>query len=395
MFTHVPRIGLGVLAGLVAFGAVLPSVQAQFQIAPTSGAQAPYSMGATSSSSGFSGPFSPGAGSAGSMYSTSPSTSPRTPAAATTIPNPFPPYPPPYQPYSYSYADPFGGNLYGSAAVIDSAGKLMTSTQQAYLMQEQVKREKIENRRRVFDQWLYERNNTPSVQDEFERMQKLELRRSQNDPPVNEILSAKALNDLLIDIQKLQGKDYKATDLKLDDEILKNINVSPPGKGSANIGLLKKDGPLSWPVTLRGLDYKKDRDLINTLITEAVRQASSGPVDVATLKDMNYAVDRLQQQLALRIKEMPPNQYIESKRFLNDFKDALNALGLEDASHYFNGKYKAKGKTVAELIDNMTKLGLRFAPAVAGDESAYVALHRLLATFDVTANSSLSPGEQR
>jgi hypothetical protein len=40
---------------------------------------------------------------------------------------------------------------------------------------------------------------------------------------------------------------------------------------------------------------------------------------------------------------------------------------------------------VPELVEHMTKEGLEFAPAVAGDEAAYLSLHRALATYDVAA----------
>ena len=50
--------------------------------------------------------------------------------------------------------------------------------------------------------------------------------------------------------------------------------------------------------------------------------------------------------------------------------------------NYFNQKWVAKGKTVAELIQNMTAAGLRFAPATPGDEGAYRALHFALVAYD-------------
>ena len=40
------------------------------------------------------------------------------------------------------------------------------------------------------------------------------------------------------------------------------------------------------------------------------------------------------------------------------------------------------GKTVAELIKNMTADGLRFAPATQGDDGAYRALHNALNAYD-------------
>lgn len=388
MSIHAPRLGLALLAGLLGLAAFAQRAEAQqpFQVAPGLNVPNPYNAGAmgfnpyTNPNAFFNRMYNPTAGGGFNPYGGASMTS------SPGLPNPFPPFPYGY----YNLPDPWSGNLYGSAAVINASGQYMLSTQQAFLMQQQVKREKIENRRRVLEEWLWERNNLPTAQDEFERNQRLELRRQQNDPPVNEILSAQALNVLLIDIQKhMTGSaENGGPEVRLDEELLRKINVTPPGKGSANIGLLKND-KLSWPLALRGAEFKRDRDLLDTLTPEAKEQAAKGAVDVATLKQLNQSIDKLLADLAGTIKEMPPAQYIESKRFLNDFKDAVRALSLDDASHYFSGKYSAKGKTVAELVKNMTREGLRFAPSVPGNEGAYVALHRALAAFDVSINRAV------
>ena len=89
-------------------------------------------------------------------------------------------------------ADPYGGYLKGAAEVISATGKYGVDSQRAYLMKEQVQAAQFENRRRIFDEWLYERTNTPTLQDELERTRKQELRRSRLDPPRTEIWSARA-----------------------------------------------------------------------------------------------------------------------------------------------------------------------------------------------------------
>ena len=53
---------------------------------------------------------------------------------------------------------------------------------------------------------MYERANTPTPAEEAERVRKLNLRRSQNTATLGEIWSAKALNDLLDDLRRVQGK---------------------------------------------------------------------------------------------------------------------------------------------------------------------------------------------
>src|SRR5262249_4769548 len=56
-------------------------------------------------------------------------------------------YPMYYSPYSYGYAvpDPYGGYLKGAADVINSQGQYLKSTQEAYLLNEQLKAAQLQN----------------------------------------------------------------------------------------------------------------------------------------------------------------------------------------------------------------------------------------------------------
>lgn len=396
MWTFAKHVGL-CAAGLLALEA---SAQAQLQMAPGLN-QNPYSAGASGSTTNNrffnQGGTQPSGGGGGySQFNLGPYASmSSSPNSNSGMNNPmyggggFAPY---YNPWMGAYYNPQAGNLYGSAAVIDALSQQMTSVQQAYLMREQVRREKVENRRRIFEEWLYERNNTPSAQDEFERLQKLEIRRAQNDPPSNEIFSAKALNDLLKDVQRLQVSGAKGPNIPLDSDVIKNINFAPDGKGSANAGLLKNfklDGQLKWPVTLKAPEFEKDRQLIERLTKDAIAQASSqGQVDFGTIKEMNLATERLGQGLKAALREgLPSTQYVPAKTFLANLDNSLKALSDPDAAKFVTGKFTAAGRNVEELVKDMTTKGLLFAPYVPGEEGAYLAIHRLLAAFDVSLNS--------
>lgn len=292
-------------------------------------------------------------------------------------------------PYAGMYADPYGGALRGTADLISAQGRGLLLREQANLVKEQVFREKLDNRRRAFDEWLYEREKTPSLQEIREGAQKLELRRSLNDPPQAEIWSAKALNDLLADIQKLSATDTKRLDsLPLDEEMLKRVNVTSGRPGNGNAGLLKHEGRLSWPLALNNESFKNDRDQVVSLLPDAIGQARNGKVDAGYLKELSAAVDRMSRQVTTNIRDLPPGQYMEAKRYLASLDEAVKLLSQPDAALYFT-EYMPKGKTVADLVRYMTDKGIKFAPAVAGDEAAYVALHRGFAAY-VTAVRSAS-----
>ncbi len=281
--------------------------------------------------------------------------------------------------YGSSYEDPLAGYLRGTAQVINAEGTALVSVQKADLMREQVRHERLENRRRAFDLYLYERDRTPSAEDDRQRVIKEQLKRSQNDPPMAEITSAVALNTLLADVQK-KGDNARGTDIPLDQDVLRHVNVkSPAGRG--NPGLLKNEGRFHWPLVFHGPQYQQEREALGELTPLAYEQAVQGQVATTTLESLTEALRRLGNKLRANIKDLTPTAYGEGRRFLNDYADGLALLRRPDAGDYFTGK-AARGKTIADLVHHMTKQGLVFAPAVPGDEPAYLAVHRALAAYD-------------
>ena len=62
--------------------------------------------------------------------------------------------------------------------------------------------------------------------------------------------------------------------------------------------------------------------------------------------------------------------------------DAVTVLRQPDAGDYLpGGKNAVRAGSVQDLVKSMAERGLRFAPAVTGDEKAYGALHRGLAAY--------------
>jgi hypothetical protein len=285
--------------------------------------------------------------------------------------------------YMPSY-DPYASALMGAADIINSQGKFLINNEQSWLMHEQQKQARIETRRKLFDESNYERENTPTAQDLRERDQKTLYRRSITNPPTNEILSGDSLNTLLDHLTKMQASGSRGTSVPLEDTTLRQINVRPDGR-SGNIGLLNKNqGLVKWPQPLQAQEYEKERKRLDEFLPMIVKGASSnnGVVDPGTLNAIREDVEKLQDRFSGNVNDLATGRYIEGKRFLNALDGAVQALGQQDAVDYFNNKYTAKGKTVAELVNHMKEKGLRFAPSVAGEESAYRALHQALVAYD-------------
>jgi hypothetical protein len=283
--------------------------------------------------------------------------------------------------YAYSYPALYG-NAYagGYGYPVSDGGNYLVSDQQT-------RQASVEARRRTFDEYLYERQNGPTWEDERERFLGEELRRSRNEPPMTEVWSGKALNVLLGDLQRARG-EADASAVALDPEMVKRINFTT--RGSANLGLLKDPARLAWPVVLSDADYREARERLTVLAREAVEQATSrGRVDGSLLDQMAGDLDRLQETLHDNAGTTTPQTYIEAKQFLNRFDDALKALGQRDVGSYFNGKYAFQGRTVADLVRFMSTNGLQFAAAVPGDEAAYSVVHRALVAYDWAVHPSV------
>jgi hypothetical protein len=290
----------------------------------------------------------------------------------------------PYGGYGYGgygyYETPIGGYLRGTADIMSSQGRWYKDVQQALSMKEKYKQEQQATRRQKLDEYLYERDRAPTPEDERQRALQQQITRSLNNPPMAEILSGQAPNYVLADIRKNESKKGSRSAIALDEDLLRHVNLTP---GAGNPGLLKNDGRMAWPRALQSDDYRSERELLNSLAPEAIRQAVNGRVDPGALKDMNTALAKLHDKLTANINDITPNEYVEASRFLGYFGDALKILARPDAGDFFSGRFASKGMTVEDLVKYMSDKGLTFAPAVIGDESAYFALHRALVAYDL------------
>jgi len=293
-----------------------------------------------------------------------------------------------YSPYDYyggyGYGgDPYGGYLGGAANVINSQGQYLVDSQQAYLMKEQVRAAQIDNKRNAFNEWLYEKAHTPTLNETREQEQAAALVRAMTTAPETEIWSGYTLNVLLANLQKRADSGVEGPTIPLDPATLKQINVTVKGQGNA--GLLKETGKLKWPYVLRTLPSQAEagalRDQVDALLVEAKKQALSGQVDAGVLTKLNNAINQLSGMLRAVVGATSFSDWVAGKNFLNDLSGAVTVLQQPDAAKYVNGSYSAQGYTVEQLVAYMTQNGLSFAPAVAGEDGAYESLYQSLLAY--------------
>ena len=270
----------------------------------------------------------------------------------------------------WPYSNP-GSYLQGAASVIDAQGRYLISTQQAFLIREQVRAAQLDNRRRIFDQHRYERANSPTLEEQREFRRQQEFWRSWNDPPLTEIWSGKALNDLLVALQRAQGKQsYGGPTVPLAPDIVQRINVTSGVSGS--IGLLQQPDDLRWPVPLQRATFDQERKEIDKLAPQVVKQAAAGKVDATALDTLNQSIARLRSRLRDNVHEMSSTDYVQALRHVNQLRDSARALQSPAAANFFSA-WTLTARDVGELIEQMTQKGLALRARHAGQRGP---LHR-------------------
>jgi hypothetical protein len=297
--------------------------------------------------------------------------------AAPAVNAQFPVYP--FYGYGPS-SNPYGGYLNGAAALTTANANYQVTIQQARLLREQSRQAALETYRRERELRAYELALRPTPEQMREREQALALQRSLNDPPSVEVWSGQSLNTLLTWIQKAQAQGVQGPSVPLPPNVLSQVNFTT-GSTAGNVGVLRQGGELHWPLVLKGNAFREETTRLEELVQEAVSQAASGSVDAALRTEMGETLDQLSAKVDARVAELTPTQYVQAKRYLRELKATWKSLEDPDVSRYFSRAWTPQGSSVGDLVGQMTREGLRFAPSVTGGEPAYTALHHALVTY--------------
>jgi hypothetical protein len=278
------------------------------------------------------------------------------------------------------YPGAVGGAISGVSDVISAQGQFLVQNEQSWIMHEQYKQEKINTRRMNFDERMYEQANTPSVEDLREKARVESLRRSLNNPPTNEIMSGDALNTILEAVQKDVIPVSLRPIVPLEAESLSHINTKS-GSTSGSIGLLRDGGKLTWPLPLKTRDFAANRAKIEQLAVKALSEARQGSVDADTLQEMTSTANNLRDDLKQKVDDYSMGDYMAAKRYLSELDNTIRALQDPNVSKFVSRSWAAKGNSVSDLVDGMTRQGLKFAAATVGDEPYYTSVYQSMVRY--------------
>lgn len=303
-------------------------------------------------------------------------------------------YNPTSNPYGYNPGSE-GGYLYGASSVMNAYGQLTMNQEQARIMREQAEQAKLDTKKKRFDLLAYIRDNTPTFTQEQAKIAKQTLQRIQTLATPTEIWSGKALNVLLKDLVKWANKKSPVPTASLDEDVLKHLNIATK---YGNLGILREDGKFTWPGAILSLLLQEERMAIEKATERLFKQAAgNAQFDANSYTDLLAEMDKLRTKLTQNVNNTPTPLYMDAKRFLNDFNEALTAMKDGDAVAYidFRTKFTGGGKTVEELVDYMARKGLKFAPSSPGDEGSYQAIQSAMAAWSVALDSQQVASNQK
>jgi hypothetical protein len=300
-------------------------------------------------------------------------------AHAQYYPNPY------YNPYGggglYGRA---GGQLIGSAAVMDSYGQVIKDQETARIQREQANQAKLDTKKKAFDLMMYEKANTPTYTENLTADQAQILTRVMNFPAKGEIDDGKSLNIMLPYLQSLSNSGTQGPPIPLAQSIVNQLNIS--SSGTSSVGMLRDGGQVEWPLALMGDHQKK----LDKLLPEAYSAAAGGKLTPKLMKEVRKELKDMRQTMRdqLQKDEIETSSYLQGIEFYNSLERSVNALEKPDARKQLAGAYSPRARNVQELIDFMTDKGLLFAPATPGNENAYKVAHDAFVRYARAAQSS-------
>ena len=340
------------------------SAQAQFSRAPN-----PYSPATNGMSSG-----------ARYSYTITPNPWGGLPVLSVTTPNGFAvvPFNPAY-PY-YFNAGGSHGSAYNKGYTTGSSGSYSDYNQPAATVAPApAAAYRPDVPRRAFDRWAVQRDQQVKVENVQQKQE--QLNQYLSNPSSGDISSGVALNAILDGLQPLEAKFKDSQPVAIDDAFLNRLNFT---RGVGSIGLLRGEGKIAWPALLMNLapseEVAKLRQQIEEQFMEAFKQVNGGGrADAENLKTTLKSIDTLNDMASGKAQSMTFAENVDVKRFIKSLEDAVAFLKQPDAADWMPGKLKAKPKTVQELVKTLHDKGCRFAPALVGNDAAYVTMHRSLA----------------
>lgn len=292
--------------------------------------------------------------------------------------------PPPVTPTVYAPYAGRGGQLAGGAEMVQAQGQFMNDQEQARITREKAYQEFLKSKKDKFELDRYIEKNTPTYTELQEKNNAMKTRRILNNPTEAEITTGASLNIMLPLVQQMTDQGIAGPPAPLDQATLNRINVKAPNF-SGHLAIFKDGGKVKWPIAVRGRELQKE---LAAALPDAVAAAQDDTLELKTYNKLRKDVKDLREQVAAdyRKNQIDLGSFLAADQFLEDLNFAIGDLTMAGAPKALSGATALKGRNVQEMVQNMTKQGLTFAPATPGNEDAYYSLQNSMSRYAISAN---------
>src|SRR5262249_47859877 len=246
------------------------------------------------------------------------------------------PYPYPYQPMTPAY-----GYLTGASNVINAQGQFLTSKRESEVIKEQAEQAKLDTKRKAIEQWQYEQAIQPTLSEVQAKAQLEGYQQMRGNPSDARIWSGEAMNTLLRHMQQTQSYLSGSPSIPLDPRQVNKIKFTD-GTNRGDVTLFAQGAKIDWPFPLRGPEFRQNREKIESLSGDVVRQAGGGDVDYGTIKSIQGTAAVMLDELKDRVEDFTPSDYMMAKRFLNELSKGARGLGGPNGSAALKNQSKPR-----------------------------------------------------
>lgn len=261
------------------------------------------------------------------------------------------------------------------------------ATTQKYFQKQDYELRRLQLKRASFDEMMYEKMHTPPPEVEREALRQNRLMRARSTPPLEEIASGQALNELLTNLQRTSSvMKLNTPSSPIDPETLKHLNVTTTGDSRGSNEMFRPGGLPEWPQAFEDTAFAAGKTSVQREVNALAKARGAGqPVGDLTTRSRR-ALASLKDTLYQNRFKVSFRDYADALEFLSKMENAVEALAKPASKNFLDGTYSAKGNTIAELVDYMVAKGLQFAMATKGDEPYYSQIYQQLVSYELAVS---------
>jgi hypothetical protein len=193
------------------------------------------------------------------------------------------------------------------------------------------------------------------------------------------LLSGEALNQILAAVIAAEAKGAKGPSAFIHPQVITEVRFTGSGAAEA-INLLV--GKLRFPVAFDDPRLRDVRDEISKDFNVVATPLRDGKLpEVGQLNKLAASLQLARDLLPPVIRDIPFDDGIDARRFLNHFDAAMTAMKTPAAFLLVQPAWASEGCSVSDLVKHMIKHKLQFGSVDASESEAYFAVHKGLAGY--------------